>query len=169
MNHKNPNTMGKESNMDKKSTYSTDPAVIRMFMDDYNRKKRACESLATTIFSIFPDPSQWTEDIAGLHYDLDSIVPTYELNGDTIEMEGAKVFDCDNDGLELQAYNRRSYSSGYWWTNPNISPEEYMEDRINVIRKILKERSSVWYNAITNLETNLNLAHGIGTAIASLH
>ena len=156
--------------MDKKPDYSTDPAVIRMFMDDYNRKKRACEDLATTVFSIFPNPSQWTEDIARLHDDLNSIVPTYELNGDTIELDGAKVFDCCREGtLELQAYNLRNYSSGYWWTNPNISPEEYKENRISAIRKVIQERSSTWYNTITNIETNLNLVHGIGTAIASLH
>lgn len=151
--------------MSKKPNYSTDQMAIRMFMSDYNRKAKTCASLATALFLIFPDRSKWTEDIDKLHDDLDNIMPTYELNEDTIDLESAQVFDCGDGRLELQAINKRTCHSCYWWTNPNVSPEEYKENRINVIRKVIQDRSNTWRKAITDLENNLNMIRSIDTLI----
>lgn len=88
---------------------------------------------------------------------IDGYLSAFKITPNSHEIESAKIYDCDkNNTYELQAYSYESYHIEYFWCNPDITKEEYLNERVMYISQEAQRHIEEIQKTMGELQHNLN-------------
>lgn len=98
---------------------------ITDFVEKYNEQMDWNKDIRSNI----KNGSKWSKDF------IEKWIPTDKIDESSFELENAKVYPCDSKRLEMHVYSYKNYGSVYFWVNPNITEQEYKEQRIKFMKQ----------------------------------
>lgn len=87
---------------------------------------------------------------------INSYLSGKKMSIDNFDVETAEIYVYEDRGIyELQIYSYESYHTTYFWCNPDISKEEYLKERVDVITQEASRRAEEIQQNIEELQYNL--------------
>lgn len=87
---------------------------------------------------------------------VNSYLSGKKMSIDNFDVETAEIYKYEDRGIyELQIYSYESYHTTYFWCNPDISKEEYLKERVDVITQEANSRAEEIQHNIEELQCNL--------------
>lgn len=87
---------------------------------------------------------------------VNSYLSGKKMSIDNYDVETAEIYKYEDRGIyELQIYSYESYHTTYFWCNPDISKEEYLKERVDVITQEASRRAEEIQQNIEELQCNL--------------
>lgn len=111
--------------------------TIQEFIENYNEQIDWNIELRQRLNS---EPFSDYETIAEI---LENYLSDRKITPENYELSGAVMYKNNPDHYELHVYSYLTYHEAYFWTTFGMSKEEYIADRINVIKgKLSREIAS---------------------------
>lgn len=102
---------------------------ITDFVEKYNEQMDWNKDIRTNI----KNNSKWSKDF------IEHWLPTDKIDESSFELENAKVYPCDiypcGKRLEMHIHSYKKCGGFYFWVNPNITEQEYKEQKIKFMRE----------------------------------
>lgn len=97
---------------------------------------------------------------------LDDYLSGEKITTDNYEVENAKIYKYEGDNpYELQMYSYITYGTKYFWCKPDITKEDYINERMTVIsnetNRYIKEIKETMKNLRGDLNSMTMLSRGI--------
>lgn len=87
---------------------------------------------------------------------VNSYLSGKKISIDNFDVETAEIYVYEDRGVyELQIYSYESYHTTYFWCNPDISKEEYLKERVDVITQEASRKAEEIQHDIEELQYNL--------------
>lgn len=87
---------------------------------------------------------------------VNSYLSGKKISIDNFDVETAEIYVYEDRGIyELQIYSYESYHTTYFWCNPDISKEEYLKERVDVITQEASRRAEEIQHDMEELQCNL--------------
>lgn len=87
---------------------------------------------------------------------VNSYLSGKKMSIDNFDVETAEIYRYEDRGIyELQIYSYESYHTTYFWCNPDISKEEYLKERVDVITQEASRKAGEIQHNIEELQYDL--------------
>ena len=125
--------------------------TVEEFIEKYNQCIDWNMDLRKALNILMLESNPVTKDI------LDGYLSDEKITSENFEIENAKIFKYEeNNRYELQAYSYESYSTVYFWCDPDISKEDYIKERVAFISQESTRRIEEIQKTMGELQCNLN-------------
>ncbi len=136
------------------------PELIQKFIEAYNRcvdwNRELCTNPAIGIAREHPCTRQILDDFVNLEY----------ITPETYDLDNAKIYPCDTpDKYEFQAYSRECYCTSYFWVNLKDTKDEYINRRIQLIRRETADTIARFRPELEKLQSNVTALENLQNAL----
>ena len=110
---------------------------VKSFVDEYNKRIEWNKDLIKSILNVF-DLETVSDELKDL---FDDFLSVDSITEEGYDLEDANVYTYEDTGtLELQAFNNTTYRRNYFWVKPIGNEDDYKDDRLGTIEKVVTER-----------------------------
>ena len=110
---------------------------VKSFVEEYNKRIEWNKDLIKSIFNVF-DLETVSDELKDL---FDDFLSVDSITEEGYDLEDANVYTYEDTGtLELQAFNNTTYRRNYFWVKPIENEDDYKDDRLRTIEKVVTER-----------------------------
>lgn len=133
--------------------------AIEQFVEAYNKHSEwNCDLLKI----INPEVVNSAQYIA---YEFKHYLSTEKITKDNYDLENAEIYNCDDGKLEMQVYSYKSYGTIYFWVAPWLNEQQYKNERIEIISRLLRKRKTELENTIQCSTKEINTINQIFEAL----
>lgn len=105
--------------------------TVQEFIENYNKCMEWNTDLRQRLhIELFSD-HETTAEI------LDSYLSDKKITPENYELSNAVLYECAPNHYEMHVYSYLTYHDSYFWTTFGMTKEEYIADRLRVIKKEL--------------------------------
>ena len=124
--------------------------TLQEFIEQYNNHIDWNMEIRDRLDIVSLEANPVTKDIVNIYLSDEKIfINNYDV-------ETAKIYRYEDRGIyELQIYSYESYHTTYFWCNPDISKEEYLKERVDIITQEASRRAAEIQHNIEELQCNL--------------
>ncbi len=109
---------------------------IEQFVEAYNKSiDWNCDLLKTMNLDVI-NSAQYIAN------ELEHYLSTEKITKDNYELENAAIYKYDDGKLEMQVYSYKSYGTIYFWVTPWLNEQQYKNERIEKISRLLRTRKT---------------------------
>jgi len=106
---------------------------VKVFVEEYNKRRDWDKSILDSI-----DLRLASDELKMF---VDRYVSADKITEEGYDLEMAECYTYEENGtLELQAFNKKTYGTTYFWLTPASSEEEYRKNRVDTISKEINEK-----------------------------
>lgn len=110
---------------------------VKSFVEEYNKRIEWNKDLIKSIFNDF-DLETVSDELKDL---FDDFLSVDSITEEGYDLENANVYTYEDTGtLELQAFNNTTYRGNYFWVKPIENEDDYKDDRLRIIEKVVTKR-----------------------------
>ena len=125
--------------------------TVKEFIEKYNQHIDWNMEIRNTLNIPALESNPVTKEI------INDYLSNEKITADKYEIETAQIYKYEGDNkYELQMYSYTTYGTTYFWCKPDITKEDYLNERVTVISEEAKRHIEEIKKTMENLRGNLN-------------